>query len=298
MVHHPLHAPPGELGSDVEIAARGVRKSFGSKVVLQGLDLTIRRGEVLAIVGASGSGKTVFMHCLCGLLPISGGEVWVRDHSRPETPLVQLSELRDRRMEDVRRAWSVVFQHNALFSGTVYENCAVWLRENLAWEEPRIEARIREVLSETGLDVADVLYKERDALSGGMAKRVAVARALVPDPAVVFYDEPTTGLDPVNAVVIHDLIWQTHHLPSARGVARTSVIVTHDRDLLRRVHPRVVMLDGGRICFDGPYEDFARATSGPAHTYLELMPILHAVDPATLPSASFPAPAPSASPRR
>jgi phospholipid/cholesterol/gamma-HCH transport system ATP-binding protein len=298
MSHHPPHAPPADLGPEVEIAARRVTKAFGSKIVLQGLDLTIRRGEILAIVGASGSGKTVFMHCLCGLLPISGGEVWVRDHSLPDTPLVQLSELRDRRMEDVRRAWSVVFQHNALFSGTVYENCAVWLRENMAWDEARIEARIRKVLTETALDVGDVLYKDRDALSGGMAKRVAVARALVPDPAVVFYDEPTTGLDPVNAVVIHDLIWQTHHLPSARGTARTSVIVTHDRDLLRRLHPRIIMLDAGRICFDGAYDDFARSASGPPHTYLQLMPVLQAREPSPPPAGAATGPDPSASPRR
>ncbi len=277
-----LSPPPPAVAPDVEIQALGLVKSFGEQVVLQAIDLAIRRSEIVAIVGASGSGKTVLMHCLCGLIPTSGGQVWVRDHSTPAAPLVELSGLSDRRLDDVRLAWSVVFQHNALFSDTVYANCALWLRENLRWPEEKIEARVRHVLKETGLDVEDVLYKQRQALSGGMSKRVAVARALVPDPVVVFYDEPTTGLDPVSAVQIHDLIWQTHHAPNARGLARTSVIVTHDRDLLRRVHPRVIMLDGGRICFDGPYAEFAASTTGAAHLYLQQMPALHARDPASI----------------
>lgn len=271
------HAPPAlppDVPPDAEVAARGLAKAFDGRQVLNPLDLTIRQGEIVAIVGASGSGKTVLMQCLCGLLAASAGTVWARDHSRPGAPRVAITHMGERELEPVRRAWSVVFQQNALFSGSVYENCAIWLRENLRWDEARIDVRVRKVLADTGLDVKDVLPKGRDALSGGMAKRVAVARALVSDPAVIWYDEPTTGLDPGSARVIHDLIWQTHHARTASGVQRTSVIVTHDRDLLRRLHPRVVMLDGGTVCFDGPYEAFAHAAGGPAAAYLAEMPAL------------------------
>jgi phospholipid/cholesterol/gamma-HCH transport system ATP-binding protein len=126
------------------------------------------------------------------------------------------------------------------------------------------------------LDVDDVIDKQRDELSGGMAKRVAVARALTADPLVVFYDEPTTGLDPVNAAHVHDLIWHTHHTPHADGAARTTVVVTHDKDLLRRLHPRILLLHDAGVCFDGPYEDFLTSELEPVRAYLAEMPGLHA----------------------
>jgi len=263
---------------DVEIRAEGLGKRFGDHVVLRGVNLTIHTGEIVAIVGASGSGKTVLLHCLTGLLPISEGTVRVANHGRPGAPLVALETLRSHDLDEVRLAWAVVFQRNALFSDTVYENCALWLREHLRLPEPEIDRRVREALLAANLDVDDVVGKQRDELSGGMAKRVAVARALVADPVVLFYDEPTTGLDPVNAVHVHDLIWATHHRPRADGKPRTTVLVTHDRDLLRRVHPRVVMLHGGGVCFDGPYDRFTESPEPHAQEYLASMPALHARD--------------------
>jgi phospholipid/cholesterol/gamma-HCH transport system ATP-binding protein len=273
---HPLVAePPWTAGDTVEIRARGLAKAFGAREVLAGIDLEIRSGEIVGIVGASGSGKTVLLHCLIGLIPISRGTVEVADHARGHGYL-DLARLSTDELDEVRRTWSVVMQRNALFSDSVYENCAVWLREHTRLSEGEIEARIREALAAAGLDVDDVISKHRDALSGGMAKRVAVARALVADPYVIFYDEPTTGLDPVSAARIHDLIWATHFRPRADGKPRTTVLVTHDRDLLRRLHPRVVMLDGGRPCFDGPYAEFRRTAAPQARQYLAEMPALHA----------------------
>jgi phospholipid/cholesterol/gamma-HCH transport system ATP-binding protein len=270
-------APSAPVGAAaVEIRGEGVGKSFDGRVVLEGIDVEVCRGEIVAIVGASGSGKTVLMHCLSGLLPITMGRVRVADHSRKGAPLVDLADLSEDQLDRVRLSWAVVFQRNALFSDTVYENCALWLREHTKLREPEIEARVREVLAEAALDVEDVLRKHRDALSGGMAKRVAVARALVSDPIVIFYDEPTTGLDPVNAAHLHDLIFATHERPRADGVPRTSVVVTHDRDLLRRLHPRVVMLHEGRVTFDGTYEAFLASKEPHALEYLASMPALHA----------------------
>lgn len=267
--------PPAPLGP-VELNTTGLGKTFDGHVVLAHVDLEVRRGEILAIVGTSGCGKTVLMHMLLGLLPPTAGRVEVADHELPDAPLIDLVDAPQDRVYEIRLSWAVVFQHNALFGDTVYENCALWLREHTKLPEAEIEKRVRASLEAVKLDVDDVLGKQRGELSGGMAKRVAVARALAADPVVVFYDEPTTGLDPVNAVHIHDLIWTTHHAPRRDGAQRTTVVVTHDKDLLRRLHPRVILLHDAGVCFDGTYEAFLASDLEPVRAYLTEMPGLHA----------------------
>jgi phospholipid/cholesterol/gamma-HCH transport system ATP-binding protein len=171
----------------------------------------------------------------------------------------------------------VVFQRNALFSGTVRDNLTLWFQEHTSLPARTVDRRIRESLAAAALDVEDVIDKGRDELSGGMAKRVAIARAISTDPAVIFYDEPTTGLDPVIGGQIHELIFKLHHRPvGGGGGARTSIIVTHDKDLLRRLAPRVVMLHETRVCFDGPYEEFTQSRMEAARAYFSAMPVLHA----------------------
>lgn len=271
--------------SFAELCARGVGKSFGERVVLSEIDLTVDRGELLCVVGGSGSGKTVLMHLLAGLIEPDRGEILVADHSQEPPGLVDLRTLDGDALDRVRLSWAVVFQRNALFSGTVRENIALLLREHDAMtradgtapiSEARIDEIVRESLAAAALDVDDVIGKDRDALSGGMAKRVAIARAIAIDPALIFYDEPTTGLDPVISGQIHELVFNMHHRPRADGTQRTSIIVTHDKELLRRIMPRIVMLHEGKIAFDGPYEAFEAARDGPAHEYLQAMPVLHA----------------------
>jgi phospholipid/cholesterol/gamma-HCH transport system ATP-binding protein len=279
-----------------EIKVEGLKKSFRGRVVLDGINTRVGSGELLAIVGASGSGKTVFMDHLVGLLRPDEGRVLVADHDAapgPDgfPPLRDLGGLSDDELDRIRLRWAVVFQRNALFSGSVRDNIALWLREHTDLKEADIERRIRETLAAAALDVEDVLDKDRDSLSGGMAKRVAIARALAIDPLVVFYDEPTTGLDPIVGGHIHELIWNVHFRPVGEIFAhtdtgsseatpvpmrRTTIIVTHDKDLLRRLRPRVVMLDDGRVCFDGPYDQFGGPDCPPAQQYLAAMPVLHA----------------------
>lgn len=260
----------------LELRARGLGKTFDDHVVLTGVDLDIRRGEIVGIVGTSGCGKTVLMHMLLGLLPPTEGSIEVADHELPDAPLIDLVHAKQDSVYEVRLSWAVVFQHNALFGDTVYENCALWLREHTKLREAEIRSRVRQCLESVKLDVDDVIDKQRDELSGGMAKRVAVARALTADPLVVFYDEPTTGLDPVNAAHVHDLIWNTHHSRRADGTARTTVVVTHDKDLLRRLHPRTLLLHDAGVCFDGPYDEFLASELEPVRAYLAEMPGLHA----------------------
>lgn len=302
----------------VELEARNITKDFGLRHVLRGVSLTVRQGELLAIVGASGGGKTVLLDILTALLPPTSGRVLARDHAGigrkgrhadagrggEAGGLLDLSQLSDDQLDAVRLRWAIVFQRNALFSGTVLDNCALWLREHTSMDEQAIRLRVREALKAVQLDPDDVISKARDSLSGGMAKRVAIARAIAADPLVIFYDEPTTGLDPLVGAHVHDLIFGLHHRPVAdagpakRGAGagvRTSIIITHDKDLLRRIRPRIVMLAGGRVVFDGPYAAFTSSTQPEAVAYLRDMPVLHGrgtpppTHPATATNGSGPA---------
>jgi phospholipid/cholesterol/gamma-HCH transport system ATP-binding protein len=280
--------PPTELCTDK------LSKAFDEHVVLNEVCLTVRSGEMVCVVGASGSGKTVLLDHLIGLIQPDSGRVLAADHNALEDgrpPLRDLGELSEDEIDLIRLHWAVVFQKNALFSGSVRENLAFWLREHTTISVEEIDKRSREALQSVALDVNDVIDKDRDALSGGMAKRVAIARAIACDPLVMFYDEPTTGLDPMVSATVHELIYALHHKPAGEGFVfrdldgqkpagrvnarRTTIIVTHDRELLRRIRPRVVMLHEAEICFDGTYEQFEKSDLEAARAYLANMPVLH-----------------------
>lgn len=261
-----------------EIRLERVGKSFGAKTVLDGIDLEIDRGELVAVVGGSGCGKSVLLELIIGLHPATAGRVLVADHGAPGEPLVDLAGLDEDALDQIRLHWSVVFQRNALYSGTVEENIALWLDQNTELTETEIDARVRLALDEVGFDGdPGIVSKRRDELSGGMAKRVAIARAIAMDPDIIFYDEPTTGLDPVLAGQIQSLIYDTHHAGTKGGQPRTSLVITHDKDLLVRLRPRVVMLHAGGVYFDGTYEDFAGSDSPVIRPYFQLMPVLQAM---------------------
>jgi len=261
--------------SSVEIRIDNVRKSFGSRRVLDGVNLEVRSGEMIAVVGGSGNGKSTLLRQIIGLDHPDGGQDLVADHESKNSPLVDLATLNTAGMESLERHWGVVFQGNALLSGqTVGFNIGIALREVQDLDEATVRTRVRNVLSEVALDPDKDIALTTDQLSGGMAKRVAIARALALDPIQVFYDEPTTGLDPQVSEKIQDLIGTVHRGKTASGAARTSFIITHDKDMLYRLQPRVVMLDAGRIVFDGTYEDFGRSDSPAIRPYFDLMPKL------------------------
>lgn len=273
-----------------EIVVEDLHKSFSGKPVLAGIDMSIDRGELVAIVGGSGCGKTVLLKHITAHFRPDRGRVLVADHDDEpidgpdgdaRAPLRDVNELDEFALDRLRVHWSVVFQRNALLTGSVFHNLAVLPREVKGLSTEAIRPLARKALVDVGLDPDLVMDRDREQLSGGMAKRVAVARALVMDPVLVLYDEPTAGLDPEMCGQIHELIRTTHATQPAlaatrRGVVRTSIVVTHDTELLRTLRPRIVMLHAGVVSFDGDFEAFVASDDPRIRPYLIQMSALHA----------------------
>ena len=226
----------------------GVSKRFGRRVVYEGLDLAVTRGETMTVLGPSGSGKSVLLRLVIGLHKTDGGTVRVDGRS-----VVPLDE---RELREVRRKIGIVFQGGALFDSlSVGENVAYGLREHLRMSERDLAARVAECLDAVGL--AGVERMRPAALSGGMRKRVALARALATRPELILYDEPTTGLDPTNARRINELIVSTKE---RFGV--TSIVITHDMASALVVSDRLALVKDHRIPLVVPVEE-ARRTPPP-----------------------------------
>jgi phospholipid/cholesterol/gamma-HCH transport system ATP-binding protein len=231
------------------IRLRDVHKSFGSKHVLDGVDLEVAAGETVAILGASGSGKSITLKTMNGLVPPDSGTV--------EALGEEISALDERELVPLRRRISYLFQGGALFdSMTVHDNVAFPIREHLRLTADEVAERVQRMLGMVQLD--DVGGLMPSELSGGMRKRVALARALALEPEVMLYDEPTTGLDPVTGRAIAALILDLH-----RRLGVTSVVVTHDIPLVLAVADRVIFLERGRFVFSGTVA--AARTEGPQH---------------------------------
>ncbi len=219
-----------------------VYKSFLRQKVLEGVSFEVYPGETFTIIGGSGQGKSVLLKLLLGLIKPEKGSIflWGKD-------IVPLDE---DEILPMRKRIGMVFQASALFDSlTVYENIAFPLREHTNLEEPVIEKRVKEALEL--VDLRGVLQKLPSELSGGMKKRVALARAIVLEPEVILYDEPTSGLDPLTARRIGELIMRI----SQKTESTTSVIVTHDIELAFHVSDRIGMLHDRRIIFTGKPEE-------------------------------------------
>lgn len=264
------------MSEATEICVEDLYKAFGDHEVLRGITMDIRRADVVAIVGGSGCGKTVLLNHILGLLRPDRGRVRVVDHDREDEALCDITQLDAEELDRIHSHWGMVFQRNALFSGSVYDNIALGLKEVRGLDDEAILPLARAALEDVGLSSdPEFLALDHDQLSGGMAKRLAVARAIAMRPVVIFYDEPTTGLDPVSSAQIHDLIYQTHHARRPGFAQVTSIIITHDKDLLGRLRPRTVMLHEGRVHFDGTFAAFEQSDSAIIRPYFEQMPSLH-----------------------
>ena len=223
------------------IRCRGVTVGFGDKLILEGLDLDVRRGEILGFVGGSGTGKSVLMRTILGLNPKRAGTVEVFGHD--------LDRAEPKVKAGIERCWGVLFQHGALFSSlSVKQNVQMPMREHMDISEILMDDLARLKLAMVGLppDAADKMPSE---LSGGMIKRASLARALALDPAIVFLDEPTSGLDPIGAGDFDELIAK---LRDTLGL--TVFMVTHDLDSLATVCDRIAVLGNRRVLVDGPLE--------------------------------------------
>jgi phospholipid/cholesterol/gamma-HCH transport system ATP-binding protein len=255
----------------LEIRVENLKKSFGDNHVLRSVNLLVRRGEMVAIVGGSGCGKTVLLEIMIGQMSPDQGRILLADHESMGSPLVDLSTLDEAGMDRLRIHWAVVFQGNALLSGTAEESISLPLLLVKGFDENETRQRVRRAVEAVGLDPDDILLMKRDQLSGGTAKRVAIARALAMEPLLIFFDEPTTGLDPENSDLIQALISKTSE-PAEDGFRRTTLFITHDKDLLYKLRPRVVMLHDGVVFFDGPYSSFAESDSPIVRPYFEPTP--------------------------
>jgi phospholipid/cholesterol/gamma-HCH transport system ATP-binding protein len=217
----------------VGVAVRDLRFEVAGRSILKGVDLEIAPGEVLAVMGISGGGKTSLLKCLGGLQRPTSGEIHIGE--------VETTRLSEAELNDHRRRMGMVFQYAALFDSlTVFENVVFGLQYHGRYRREELREIARERLAAVGLEGTEDLYPAQ--LSGGMRKRVGLARALAPNPEVVFYDEPTSGLDPVVARVIDDLIVSVR---DRLGV--TSVIVSHDVQSVLRCTDRAALLHEGRI---------------------------------------------------
>lgn len=219
------------------IKVENVCKSWGDKNVLRGVNLSIKKGETFLIIGRSGAGKTVLLKNIIGLLKPDSGEIFIDG--------VNITQLDKKRLEDVRLQFGLVFQSSALFDFlTVEENVGFFLYQHTNLKKDEIRRKVKETLILVGLEGIENLSPYE--LSGGMKKRVAIARAIIHNPKIIIYDEPTTGIDPISVDKIVSLIETLHDKLSI-----TSLVVTHDLEVGLKIADRLAFLLGGQIIFEG-----------------------------------------------
>jgi phospholipid/cholesterol/gamma-HCH transport system ATP-binding protein len=234
---------------EAAVRVEGVVTRFGSQVVHDGVDFAVARGEVVALIGGSGTGKSVLLREIIGLVRPTAGRI--------ELLGARIWECGEEALNDVRRRFGMLFQDGALFSSlTVAENVAVPFREHTALEGGMVAALVSAKIALVGLP-AEAAAKMPSQLSGGMRKRAALARALALEPEILFLDEPTSGLDPVGAREFHGLLRVL-----ADGLGLTVLAITHDTDLLTSIADRVIVLGDGKVIAEGTV-DHVRAVDHP-----------------------------------
>jgi phospholipid/cholesterol/gamma-HCH transport system ATP-binding protein len=253
----------GEDKADAERAGAAIsvvdlRVSYGTREILHGITFDIRKGETLVILGGSGCGKSTLLRTLVGLQKPTSGEVWING--------IETSGLSEREMDAIRMKMGMSFQAGALFgSMTVGENVALPLREHTSLEESTIEIMVRIKLSQVGLGKFEDYMPSQ--LSGGMKKRAAVARALAMDPEILFFDEPSAGLDPIVAAGLDQLI-----LNLKKAYSITIIVVTHELASAFLIADRMVLLDRGHVIAMGTKEELQASTHPRVRQFLDRVP--------------------------
>ncbi len=236
------------------IDLKNVNKAFRNRQVLKNINFSVEEGQTVAIIGASGSGKSTLLKLLIGLEKPTSGEIWIDGED--------IARLTEQELNVKRLHMGMVFQYSALFDFlNVKENVAFGLREHKHLSEKEIDAIVRDKLSIVGLaDFANYMPQE---LSGGMQKRVSLARAIAFDPKIVFYDEPSSGLDPIMTGRIDELILQTQKV---LGV--TSIVVTHNMESAYYIADKIAMIHEGRIIIFGTAEDIKNSNDARVHEFI------------------------------
>jgi len=237
-----------------KILIKDLKKSFGPKKILRRLNLSVNEGEILCVIGKSGTGKSVIMKHLVGILQPDEGEIWVDG--------VNFLEADENERINIISKYGILFQGAALFdSMTIYDNVAFGLRRKNVSEE-EIAHIVPSMLMDVGLK--DIENKKPSELSGGMQKRVGLARAIAIKPEIMLYDEPTTGVDPITGGAVDRLIVQMRDSYNI-----TSIVVTHDMNSARRIADRVAMLYDGEILFSGTPEDMDQSNNPVIRQFIE-----------------------------
>jgi phospholipid/cholesterol/gamma-HCH transport system ATP-binding protein len=241
--------------SEVMISLRNLRVSYGEREILHGISLDVMRGETLVILGGSGSGKSTLLRTLVGLEKPSSGEIWLKGKN--------IAAISAEEMDEIRKRIGMSFQGGALFgSMSVGENVALPLREHTKLENPTIEIILRLKLDQVGLSGFENYMPSQ--LSGGMKKRAAVARALAMDPEILFFDEPSAGLDPIIAAGVDELI-----LDLKRAFHMTIIVVTHELASAFLIADRMVLIDKGNVVAIGPTAEIRASTHPRVRQFLD-----------------------------
>ena len=246
------------LDTQVMISLRDLRVSYGEVEILHGITFEVKHGETLVILGGSGSGKSTLLRTLVGLEKPSSGEIWIKGKN--------IAAISDPEMDEIRKKIGMSFQGGALFgSMSVGENVGLPLREHTKLEDSTIEIMVRLKLEQVGLEGFE--YYMPSQLSGGMKKRAAVARALAMDPQILFFDEPSAGLDPIIAAGIDQLILE---LKQAFGM--TIIVVTHELASAYLIADRMVLIDKGRVVAMGTTAEMRASTQPRVRQFLDRVP--------------------------
>ena len=241
------------MSNEVAVQFKNIYKQFGNLKVLKGLNLEVNSGESVVVMGPSGTGKSVLLKHVIGLLKPDQGEVWTLGNN--------ISELRPWKLQEVRKKIGYVFQLSALFdSMSVAENVAIGLTMHSKLGKKEILQKVKDSLKQ--VDLYDIENKRPEELSGGMKKRVAIARAIAQDPSILLYDEPTTGLDPAACRIVNKLI---RDLNTRRGI--TSITVTHDVQSATYIADRIALYNNGIVISEGKPDELSK--EGVLHRFIQ-----------------------------
>ncbi len=240
------------------IEFKNVNKSFDGKIVLNGINLNVIKGKSLVLIGQSGSGKSVLLKCLLGIIQPNKGQVIINNSSFFDQDL--------NKKEKILKRFGVAFQGNALFDSLkIWENISFKLIQTQKLSNKEIIYKVKNSMDLVGLSKS-IMHQYPSQISGGMQKRVAIARAIIDEPEILIFDEPTAGLDPVTGGKINNLI-----IDNVKRLGCTSLTITHDMDSVRKIADNVAMISSGKIIWNGEKSEIAKSTNKELNEFINII---------------------------